>query len=55
MFDDFDLKVNCEERGYEEEAFYNWYGETFEDYCDSLQKAAKFTNSFLKESDYDEI
>lgn len=22
MFDDFDLKVNCEDRGYEEEAFF---------------------------------
>lgn len=56
MFDDFDLYVNCEERaGYEEEAFSRWYGESFEDYCDELERTAKLIKSFQKESDYDEI
>lgn len=55
MFDDFDLYVNCEERGYEEEAFSQWYGESFEDYCDMLEKTAKLTKSYQKVEDYDEI
>lgn len=55
MFDDFDLKVNCEDRGYEEEAFSNWYGETFEDYCDELEKISKIKNFYKNIDDYDEF
>lgn len=52
MFDDFDLNVNCEE-GYE--AFRDWYGESFESYCDELEKTSKIQNSYKNYDDYDEI
>lgn len=55
MFDDFDLYVNCEERGYEEEAFHDWYGESFENYCDELERTAKIAKSYQNIADYDEI
>ena len=57
MFDDFDLKVNCEERVQysDEEAFSIWYGESFEDYCDEIEKEKKVINSYKKMDDYDEI
>lgn len=52
MFDDFDLTVNCEEWqrkwDYEVEAFENWYGQSFENYCDDQEKTAKLSKSLEK-------
>lgn len=57
MFDDFDMGISVEEiSGYDAyEAFENFYGESFEDYCDSLEREQKLRSSFISKDFYDEI
>jgi hypothetical protein len=57
MFDDFDMGISVEEiSGYDAyEAFENFYGEGFEDYCDSLEREQKLRSSFISKDFYDEI
>lgn len=57
MFDDFDMGISAEEiSGYDAyEAFEHFYGEDFEDYCDSLEREQKLRSSFISKDFYDEI
>lgn len=57
MFDSFDTQVNCEERTYQNEieAFEEWYGEDFKDYCDELNKRAKSSYYMQNFFEFDEI
>ena len=49
MFDDFDMGISVEEiSGYDVyEAFENFYGEGFEDYCDSLERGGTEASQLL--------
>ena len=57
MFDDFDMGISMEEiSGYDAyEAFENFYGEGFEDYCAELEREQKLRNTFISSDFYDEI
>lgn len=57
MFDDFDMRVCAEElTGYDaEEAFCSFYGVSFEDYCDELEREKRVDKEFLDKDFYDKV